>query len=178
MRRNGDKLGFMVFPMSKTKMQFGIYFTDLVKRWNIIGDFNEILYSFEKSGGIQRDKKHMKAFRETLEECQLTDIGFSGVWFTWEMVYLLETNIRERLDRGVANEKWSKLFPLSILQHLPYSTSDHCPLLLNTKKSILSKGNRKFHFKACWTMEEDLEIVIRDSWEANEGTLLEKLEKL
>ncbi|KAA3463879.1 reverse transcriptase [Gossypium australe] len=146
--------------------------------WLVIGDFNEILYSFEKSGGIQRDNKRMKAFRETSEECQLTDIGFSGVWFTWERGNLPETNIRERFDRGVANKKWSKLFPLGILQHLPYSTSDHCPLLLTIKKSPLFKENRKFHFEACWTMEEDIEMVIRDSWEANEGMLLKKLGKL
>ncbi|KAA3483544.1 reverse transcriptase [Gossypium australe] len=109
----------------------------------------------------------MEAFKETLEECQLVDIGFSGVWFTWEMGNL-----------GVANEKWFKLFPLSILQHLPFSTSDHCPILLNTKKSLSSKRSGKFHFEAWWTMEEDLEKVIWNSWETNEGTLLEKLGKL
>ncbi|KAA3476465.1 putative Transposon TX1 [Gossypium australe] len=64
----------------------------------------------------------MEAFRETLVDCQLVDIGFSGVWFTWERGNLPETNIRERLDRG-----------------------------LQTKN---------------------------ESWEANEGTLLEKLGKL
>ncbi|MBA0763221.1 hypothetical protein Gotri_012708 [Gossypium trilobum] len=37
----------------------------------------------------------MKAFRKTLEECQLEDIRGN----------LPETNIKERLDRGVANEK-------------------------------------------------------------------------
>ncbi|KAA3482719.1 reverse transcriptase [Gossypium australe] len=80
------------------------------------------MYSFEKSGGVQRDQKRMEAFRDTLEECQLMDIGYSGG-------NLSETNIRERLDRGVANEKWITLFPMGNIQHLPYSTSDHCPPL-------------------------------------------------
>ncbi|KAA3456600.1 reverse transcriptase [Gossypium australe] len=78
------------------------------------------------------DNKDMEAFRETLMECRLFDIGFSGVCFTWERGNLPETNIRER----------------------------------------------KFHFEAWWTMEESLEKVIRESWEATEGTLLEKLGKL
>ncbi|KAA3465148.1 Exo_endo_phos domain-containing protein [Gossypium australe] len=112
--------------------------------WLVEGDFNEILYSFEKCGGIPRDSKLMEAFRETLVECQLFDIGFSGVCFTWERGNLPETNIRERLDRGLQ----------------------------------MRNGLRKFHFEAWWTMEESLEKVICESWEANEGTLLEKLGKL
>ncbi|KAA3462681.1 reverse transcriptase [Gossypium australe] len=39
--------------------------------WLVEGDFNEILYSFAKSGGTQRDKKRMDAFREVLDDCQL-----------------------------------------------------------------------------------------------------------
>ncbi|KAK5840246.1 hypothetical protein PVK06_009135 [Gossypium arboreum] len=80
---------------------------DLLKRlgqehnhpWLVSGDFNEILYSFEKNGGVQRDQRRMEAFREVLEECQLMDIGYSEVWFTWERGNFPETNIRERLDR-------------------------------------------------------------------------------
>lgn len=53
----------------------------------------------------------MEAFRTVLEDCNLRDIGFSGRWFTWEIGNLPETNIRERLDRGVAVEKWISLFP-------------------------------------------------------------------
>ncbi|KAA3468576.1 reverse transcriptase [Gossypium australe] len=42
------------------------------------GDFNEIMYSFEKSGGLPRDPKRMEVFRDTLEECHLMDIGYSA----------------------------------------------------------------------------------------------------
>ncbi|KAA3479307.1 hypothetical protein EPI10_019832 [Gossypium australe] len=46
----------------------------------------------------------------TLQECQLNDVGFSGSWFTWERENLPETNIQERLDRGVANVKGMLMF--------------------------------------------------------------------
>ncbi|MFQ6648039.1 hypothetical protein Gotur_021851 [Gossypium turneri] len=101
--------------------------------WFVSGDFNEIMYSFEKSGGLPRDERQMEAFRETLEECQLEDLGYTWVWFTWERGNLPETNIKERLDRGVANDKWRNLFPTGNIHHLTHSISDHCPLLLNTK---------------------------------------------
>ncbi|KAA3472230.1 reverse transcriptase [Gossypium australe] len=146
------------------------YLKDRNPIWNFLrrlGDFNEILYSFEKSGGVQRDQKRMETFRETLEDYHLMDVGYSGVWFTWERGNLPETNIRKRLDRGIANEKWMKLFPMGIIQYLPYSTSDHCPLLLNTKTSNAFTGSRRFHFEAWWTIEESLEKVIRDFWESD-----------
>ncbi|KAA3480968.1 reverse transcriptase [Gossypium australe] len=161
--------GFYGSPYSKDKNSVW----DLLKRlaqesdypWLVEGDFNEILYSFEKCGGIPRDSKRMEVFRETLVDCQLYDIGFSGVSYTWERGNLPETNIRERLDRGVANEKWLMLFPSNSIQHLPYSISDHCPLLLETNKRVTFTGGRKFHFEAWWTMEKSLENVIRESWE-------------
>ncbi|KAA3460285.1 reverse transcriptase [Gossypium australe] len=125
--------------------------------WLVAGDFNEFMFSFEKKGGNPRDQKRMEVFRETIEECNLMDIGFSGVWYTWERGNLLETNIRERLDRGLANEKWLNLFPLGNIHHLPYSTSDHCPLLINSDKVSRFSGDRNFYFEVWWTMEDSFE---------------------
>ncbi|MBA0876499.1 hypothetical protein Goshw_005146 [Gossypium schwendimanii] len=73
-------------------------------------NFNEIMYSFEKKGGQAREERRMEAFRGVLGECQLVDVGYTGVWYTWERGNLPSTNIRERLDRGVANEKWLEAF--------------------------------------------------------------------
>ncbi|KAA3464777.1 Exo_endo_phos domain-containing protein [Gossypium australe] len=61
--------------------------------WLVAGDFNEIMYSFEKKRGLPRDQKRMEVFRDTLEECNLMDIGYSEVWYTWERGNLPETNI-------------------------------------------------------------------------------------
>ncbi|KAA3490359.1 reverse transcriptase [Gossypium australe] len=109
--------------------------------------------------GILGDDRRMEAFRETLVDCQLFDIGFSGVCFTWERGNLPETNIRERLDRGLRMR-------------------NHCLLILNTKKALHFTGSRKFHFEAWWTLEDFSEKVIREAWEVTGGTLLEKLRKL
>ncbi|KAK5812499.1 hypothetical protein PVK06_027930 [Gossypium arboreum] len=53
----------------------------------------------------------MEALRAALEECQLMDVGFSCVWFTWERGNSAVTNIQERLDRRVVNEAWFSAFP-------------------------------------------------------------------
>lgn len=59
-------------------------------------NFNEILYSFEKVGGVPRDERMMKMFRGVLEDCHLVNLGYSGPWYAWERGNLPEINIRER----------------------------------------------------------------------------------
>lgn len=98
----------------------------------ISGDFNKILYFFEKVGGVLRDDCRMQIFRKNvLNDCELIDVGYSGTWYTWERGNLSETNIRQRLDRGVANDAWFNLFPEGKIRHLPNIFLDHCPLLID-----------------------------------------------
>lgn len=114
----------------------------------VCGDFNEILYGFEKKGGLPREERRMEAFRTVLEDCNLRDMGVSERWFTWERGNLPETNIQERLDRGVATEGWISLFSEATIKHLPHSFSDHCPLLITTKKKDNERHRRNFKFEA------------------------------
>ncbi|KAA3488781.1 reverse transcriptase [Gossypium australe] len=102
--------------------------------WFVCGDFNEIMYGFKKNGGLPREERRMEAFCKALEDCRLMDVGYSRNWFTWERGNLPKTNIRERLDKGVANENWMSMFPEATIQHLVHSISDHCPLLTPQKK--------------------------------------------
>ncbi|KAA3460308.1 reverse transcriptase [Gossypium australe] len=132
--------------------------------WLVSGDFNEIMYSFEKSGAKENGG---------------LSGGFRGmVWFTWERGNLPETKIEEKLDRGVANKEWMNLFPMGSIQHLPYSMSDHCPLLLHTNSGIMHTRSLKFKFEAWWTMDESFEKKVKVSWKSSTGTLIEKLESL
>lgn len=41
----------------------------------VVGIFNEIMFSFEKRGRL-RNKRNMAHFKEVLEECDLSDLGF------------------------------------------------------------------------------------------------------
>ncbi|KAK5776858.1 hypothetical protein PVK06_044823 [Gossypium arboreum] len=132
--------------------------------WLVYGDFNEIMYDFEKKGGIPREERRMEVFRNALEDCRLMDIGYSRKWFTWERENLPETNIRERLDRGVANENWMSMFPEVTIQHLVHSTSDYCPLLITINKD--DKWSQKnFKFEAWWVLEESFEAEVKFLWE-------------
>lgn len=105
--------------------------------WLACGDFNEILYASKKKGGLPRNEQRMEAFRLALQDCQLFDIGYSSPWFTWERGNLPETNIRECLDKGVANNDMLLLFLDLKVRHLPHIHSDHCPLLVTLDECLV-----------------------------------------
>ncbi|KAA3465212.1 reverse transcriptase [Gossypium australe] len=147
--------------------------------WMVCGDFNEILYGFEKKGGLPREEGRMEAFHKVLEDCNLVDVGYTGNWFTWEWGNLPGTNIQERLNRGVATEEWLSLFPNFQLQHLTHTFLDHCPLLISTKKKKKrekERRSRSFKFEAWWVMEESFLNAVKNIWENSTGDLLSKLE--
>jgi endonuclease/exonuclease/phosphatase family metal-dependent hydrolase len=102
--------------------------------WLAMGDFNEILFNYEKEGGRPRSQQAMQGFHDALRHCDLEDMGYVGELFTWRRV-----KIRERLDRGVVNEQWNDLFPFAKLVNSETTRSDHRPLLVDTE--YLSKSH-------------------------------------
>lgn len=119
----------------------------------------------------------MAEFGQTLEDCNFVDIGFIGARFTWERRNLPNTNIRERLDRCVANDGWFRLFLYYRMSHLAHSISDHCPLLLTDGRSKTHTAKR-FRFEVAWTMEESFKDEVARLWGLSNASLFEKLEIL
>lgn len=93
--------------------------------WLCTGDFNEILRHDEKEGGCGRPNGQINAFREVVEECGLSELGFSGSKFTWANYHPDWTWTRLRLDRGLANGDWKTGYPNAQTKHLFTTASDH-----------------------------------------------------
>ncbi|KAL8552711.1 hypothetical protein ACS0TY_001410 [Phlomoides rotata] len=70
--------------------------------WLCAGDFNEILDGSEKMGAEAR----MMAFRDCIEWCGLSDLGYVGNAYTWSNKQAGLGNIQERLNRGLGSEPW------------------------------------------------------------------------
>ncbi|KAL8529798.1 hypothetical protein ACS0TY_007021 [Phlomoides rotata] len=64
--------------------------------WMCAGDFNGVLYGFEKMGGVPRGETRMCAFRDYLERSGLSDLGFVGHAYTWSNKQSGVRNIQER----------------------------------------------------------------------------------
>jgi exonuclease III len=77
----------------------------------------------------------MMDFREILSKCDLHDLGFSGLPWTYDNKQKGEKNVRVQLDRAVASSDWKQSFPGARVQHIVSSRSDHSPILLEIDKA-------------------------------------------
>ncbi|PNT71493.1 hypothetical protein BRADI_2g28415v3 [Brachypodium distachyon] len=100
----------------------------------MIGDFNECMWQSEHWSNRHRNKKQMKEFREVLSDFDVFDIGFEGTPWTFDNKHMGAKNVKVRLDRAIASDSWSRIFPEARLRHLVSSRSDHCPILLSLVK--------------------------------------------
>ncbi|XP_057808453.1 uncharacterized protein LOC131022930 [Salvia miltiorrhiza] len=123
-------------------------------RWLCGGDFNETMYHFEKIGGQPKSDSRLVSFRETVEDCGLNDLGFSGDPFTWTNNQNGDSRIMEHLDRCFGSEEWMLAFPGYEVTHLGRKSSDHCPIFLALDKSDeeAQQRPRPFRFEAMWLM--------------------------
>lgn len=104
----------------------------------------------------------MFVFREVLEECEINDLGFFGQWYTWERGRLVSNNIKESLDRGVANPGWWNLFPGYRVSHLQYSFFDHFLVLVDIDgdgRSNTGEQHWQFRFNTDWILNSEFEGV-------------------
>lgn len=100
-------------------------------------------------------------FREVLSHCDLYDIGFTGLPWTYNNNQGGDWNVRVRLGRGVANSDWSLRWPEAVVRHLTSSQSDHKALLLDLCPTMRGpNGGSVFRCEIVWEREGMLGSVI------------------
>lgn len=115
--------------------------------WMMCGDFNEILMQCEKEGGEQRSRTAMDSFRVALEDCGLSDLGFSGDQFTWRNNSKCQDRyIKERLDRAVADVCWRNHFPGGHVRNGNMYHSDHRAIVIDTEEPEMHHNQRSHKF--------------------------------
>jgi exonuclease III len=86
-------------------------------------------------------------FREVLNHCNLYDLGFTGLPWTYDNMKKGDGNVRVRLDRVVASSGWMQRFANARLHHIVSARSDHCPILMEVEKDSTPTPPRSFRFK-------------------------------
>ena len=135
--------------------------------WICMGDYNEIMHAKEKEGGGVRPEGQMRRFREVVNRCQLRDLGYMGLDFTWSRRLGSKGWVRERLDRAMVSKNWAATFPVARLFHVATSVSDHSILLLKESRPTRKqrKHSKMWRFESMWLEDERCIDVVHDAWE-------------
>lgn len=112
--------------------------------WCIFGDFNDLLVQSDKEGVHGHPWYLMNGFREVIVDCGLMEIELTGECFTWEKGKGMANQVRERLDRAFASNKWWQLYPLCKLSVHRTVYSDHDPIQLDLYNVVLTKKGVPF----------------------------------
>lgn len=137
--------------------------------WACIGDFNECLRSEEQLGPNERDTSQIAAFREAVDLCALSDIGYSGVDWTFEKKVRGGDYCRVRPYCVLATAEWSERFPFASVEHLTAVKSDHCPILLVNEmvtNSVRTAWEKPFRYECMWESHGSFEGVLEEAWNA------------
>jgi hypothetical protein len=168
-------------PEHKFRKKFWVLMKDLISSfsgpWLIIGDLNSLCSNIDKKGGRLGGNSDSNWLNDFVANSGAIDLGFYGPQFTWSNKREGLANIKERLDRGLCDPEWQRIFPKAGVRHLGALTSDHKPILLDTHIDNC-KLNRPFLFEAMWTKDESSVEVIERTWDINvEGSQSFKLAK-
>ncbi|CAL1368445.1 unnamed protein product [Linum trigynum] len=102
----------------------------------------------EKRGGQVRAEVEMEAFRNSLTDSGLRDMGFEGYPFTWENRRMEGGYIEERLDRFVGSDSWLDNFPNACVRHLDKTRSDHRPIICDSRGEEGEEPKWGWHFRS------------------------------
>ncbi|KAK6147594.1 hypothetical protein DH2020_018506 [Rehmannia glutinosa] len=148
--------------------------------WICMGDFNEVLRQNEFVGSRPRASWQISLFRDAIDSCDLSDMGFCGSRFTWHRLLAHPRTQRARLDRCLCNPTFRTVFPWYKIYNIPSFTSDHVFVLTRVEKqapqpnhSLRRKPQR---FESYWVKSMDCKRIIQEAWSSSPPALNCKLQ--
>ncbi|EAZ07996.1 hypothetical protein OsI_30258 [Oryza sativa Indica Group] len=120
---------------------------------------------FEHFSLKQRSEPQIQAFRDVVQRCELHDLGFSGVPYTYDNRREGRGNVKVCLDRALADDGWRGLFSTAQVFHLSSPRSDHCPIPVKFYSEDLRRNFAKcVHYEIYWERDPAISEVIAESW--------------
>nr|XP_027127799.1 uncharacterized protein LOC113743944 [Coffea arabica] len=132
--------------------------------WLVGGDFNVVVETGEKKGGLPFPCSLSLDFLDFMSSAELFDAGFSGSSFTWCNNRLGRARIWKRLDWLLLNASCYDVGLAVSVSHLARDPSDHSPLLLSVKTREEGKP-LPFRFINAWTTYAGFRDVVQSSWQ-------------
>ncbi|KAK2656458.1 hypothetical protein Ddye_009510 [Dipteronia dyeriana] len=140
----------------------------------------------QKKMRIPRDWTSISNFRETVDDCGLDDLGFTGPMFTWCNRRNRDDMIQKRLDHFFSTKQWKMLITQFIVRHLNFWQSDHKPILMEIAQELngwrrnQEGDGRCFYFEECWIDKQECQELVSRGWgeTSNGGAVENVLEKI
>lgn len=86
----------------------------------------------------------------------LIDLGYVGLLFTWNHGSNVDIWCSARLNRGLCDDSWRRLFSSARIIHLTHAYLDHCPILLHLEAVDKNRVRDKpFRFHASRMLHRD-----------------------
>lgn len=132
--------------------------------WIVMGDFNEVCFSWERKSNRLKGEWQMKNFRKALQDSGLFDMGFRGVPYTFSNRRMGICETKARLDRAMVSADWFAKFPSSQITHVKTATSDHDLLLMDFMEQHVRSSKKLFKFEPMWLRCSDFNETVCKSW--------------
>ncbi|KAI8566950.1 hypothetical protein RHMOL_Rhmol02G0082600 [Rhododendron molle] len=128
--------------------------------WLQFGDFNVVRRSSERLEGF--DNVASLEFNTCLDDINMDDMPFKGLWFTWSNKRGGQGNVKSKLDRALINGSWLDIFPELETIFLAPGISDHCFILVNVL--LYTPRRSPFKFFNFWMRHDQFKEELRKSW--------------
>jgi hypothetical protein len=118
-------------------------------------------------GPNEREMSQINLFREVVDACQLGDLSYIGLDWTFERRLPSGKYCRVHLDRALASGDWSERFPFASVEHLHVVKSDHSPILLMNEMDSQNQRiaiDKPFRYEVMWERHDDFKQVLEAAW--------------
>ncbi|KAJ6999302.1 hypothetical protein NC653_010097 [Populus alba x Populus x berolinensis] len=133
--------------------------------WVLLGDFNAILKSTDRSGGDTTWHGHLEDFGCCINESELAQLPYSDLKFTWHNGQQGRDSIMKKLDWMFGNLSFLLGWPTAHGQFLPRNLSDHSAMTMALNNPLPYHAT-PFKFLNLWADRGDFLEVVRLAWEA------------
>ncbi|XP_074266666.1 uncharacterized protein LOC141589945 [Silene latifolia] len=130
--------------------------------WILCGDFNCVLKSSERLGGLSSDEE-MKDFHDCLDYCQMMDSPAAGSYYTWNNNQEPQTRVYSRLNRVLVNNHSTHQRPNAYAHFYNEGIFYHTPCIIQEPATSM-KGRRSFKYFNMWSQVADFKPCIPHHW--------------
>ncbi|KAJ8439614.1 hypothetical protein Cgig2_020990 [Carnegiea gigantea] len=152
--------------------------------WSVQGDFNAMLHSGDRIGGVEVTEGEITDYADCLLQCGLHEFHHTGAFFTWANKTIWSridrafyndfwhdsfdfTHVRYLADRAFYNDFWHDSFDFTHVRYLARGLFDHSPIAL----SFPSCPKPKSSFQLCdvWAKDESFKTIILSSMQQQQS---------